>query len=1082
MDASTTVLKAALECEVDCAGLLVGAQGPLQGLIGLRDDPDVSVVLQRHRLAILERPTPERRLVEAGRLAERGTAIAVVGTDEVPRACMAIAAGGDAARRGVVVLAIDDPVRFPGIPVRRYFSDLDLPVLEPGNLEEVRSSIEHAAMLADALGGTVVLVVDEHLLRTGTTLTLRANRVVETRDAAAALRRRRIARGFGDSDLIQIIRRLGLDQSMAMPSPGEREVLGIVATGIASTSVRHLLEELRLTGRVPAVFAGVVHPIDRAPIERLVRRCRKVVVLENRPGLLAPLVLEIADRIRSEGDDAAEIAWREIPTPEPSRLDRGDGAQPSVIARRLLPLLQEIRPGLAIDHRLGTGNIGTDIELPPRSIRGERGGMSVIRRAAISADRSLRRGLEDAEPIALSINGRGQSGFTGRVVDVEIVDRSRLLEEAVPLLALRDARTPGIVIVADGEQGGLDASRILDAAIPAGGETTPKVQVLDSTGENMVRDAIVLAARSVRPTILVVRHREPLRDESTELDRLGYSPVVRVRTQVEDICGVRSRETPRIDETIPSLQDVRSSVRIERAGRRLQGRWVARLGHLVEIAEIVRQRAPLPPTTVAGVAISPPPPRHRGQGRWRAHVAGIRGVTPGAASSLLVCAGRGMGFDVRVMTGPGAPAGVETGWAQVLFTRPARAEVADSLVPQIPYGEADLILGVDPQEAVRAMGLDPKLRVCTAGRTTIVADRVGMTARRSRKDGEPLEALDVAASKACGTPDDLVVEIGARVRAQFGHDRLLDVVLLGMAFQRGLIPVGTDAMLDAAATMERRGFGRTQEALRFGRVLVEDLVPMQGSGDASPLERRRREIVLETRIHRGRTSAAWLDRCIGRTLSRLPGLQESEAGRRSIDDLLLALGRLFRRGGRPLVTRYVERLLQIYAADRGDTGRELTRHGILVLAEAMLPRDIFSLAIAATGLDHQRRLRRRFAVRRARGDRVERVYLARFDLVGFDRLARVDLSVGESLLAVVARLGRMIPARFRGDASGRLRGREIERSFEIAVLEISDPARYEYWSTVLRIWSRLAIDGRLHTMPPAFFAADADPASARIGG
>jgi len=475
VDAATVVVKAALECEIDCAGILVGTDGPLRKLIGIKEDPEVAAILQRHRMVVLARATPERRLVEAGRLADRGAAIAVVAPREVPRVCAAMDRGGDARRRGTVVIAIDDPIGCPGVPVRRHFADLDIPVIEPGDLEELRSGIEHAAMFADAIDGPVALVVDEYILRTSTTLSLRPNRVVETRDAAAALRRRRVGRGLVDTEVVQITRRLGLDQTVAMPSPGEREVLGIVATGITSMSVRHLLEELRLTGRVPTVFPGVVHPIDPASIERLLRRCRLVLVLENRPGLLAPLVLEMAERIRATGETVAEVAWRDLPTSPPSRFEPGDGAQPSVIARRLLPLLQEIRPGLTIDQRLGASNAGEQIEMPPRPVRGGRGGVGVIRRAVVAADRVLRGGADDLEPVALSINGRSQAGFKGKVVGVEIVARSRLLEEAVPLVSRRDARSPWVVAIADREADGLDAGRVLDAAIPTGGESTPKV-------------------------------------------------------------------------------------------------------------------------------------------------------------------------------------------------------------------------------------------------------------------------------------------------------------------------------------------------------------------------------------------------------------------------------------------------------------------------------------------------------------------------------------------------------------------------------------------------------------------------------
>ena len=106
VDGPAAVLKGALECDLECAGLIVGPEDPFQRLLDCRDDPEIASVLQRHRFVFAARTTPERRLVEAGRLAARGTAIAVVAGVEVPRAAAAIARGGDSASRGLVVLAI----------------------------------------------------------------------------------------------------------------------------------------------------------------------------------------------------------------------------------------------------------------------------------------------------------------------------------------------------------------------------------------------------------------------------------------------------------------------------------------------------------------------------------------------------------------------------------------------------------------------------------------------------------------------------------------------------------------------------------------------------------------------------------------------------------------------------------------------------------------------------------------------------------------------------------------------------------------------------------------------------------------
>ena len=244
VDGPAVVLKGALECDIDCAGLIVDHEGRFQRLLDCRDDPDVGPVLQRHRFVFASRTTVERRLVEAGRLASRGAAIALVTGREVPRAAAAIARGGDSARRGLVVLAIDDPEGQPSVAPRRHFADLGMPVVEPGDLDGLRSAIEQAAVLSDAADGPAAIVVDESILRSAATLELRPDRVVSTRDTAAALRRPRLPRSGKEEEFDRFARRLELDTTLAMPSPGEKEEIGIIATGLAATSVRHILEEL----------------------------------------------------------------------------------------------------------------------------------------------------------------------------------------------------------------------------------------------------------------------------------------------------------------------------------------------------------------------------------------------------------------------------------------------------------------------------------------------------------------------------------------------------------------------------------------------------------------------------------------------------------------------------------------------------------------------------------------------------------------------------------------------------------------------------------------------------------------------
>ena len=100
---------------------------------------------------------------------------------------------------------------------------------------------------------------------------------------------------------------------------------------------------------------------------------------------------------------------------------------------------------------------------------------------------------------------------------------------------------------------------------------------------------------------------------------------------------------------------------------------------------------------------------------------------------------------------------------------------------------------------------------------------------------------------------------------------------------------------------------------------------------------------------------------------------------------------------------------------------------------------------------------------------MERALLARIDLIGFDRHLRMDVPVPVSILALVARAGRLIPALRVGGALSRRRRKAIEKALEEAIETVSDPDRYREWVVRLREWESLAIDGRLQDAPVSLF-------------
>src|SRR5205085_3225000 len=129
-----------------------------------------------------------------------------------------------------------------------------------------------------------------------------------------------------------------------------------------------------------------------------------------------------------------------------------------------------------------------------------------------------------------------------------------------------------------------------------------------------------------------------------------------------------------------------------------------RVRPLLEEVEVVRTRPPLRAwQTDSMVRLTAPQPVHGRHPLWRAHLAGFRGVAPGVAAQVLLEAGRIMGYHVRSVfnTTPIAPG--QRAWTQILFTHPRQGESSSTLSPSLPYGEADLLLGLDPRETLRAI-------------------------------------------------------------------------------------------------------------------------------------------------------------------------------------------------------------------------------------------------------------------------------------------------------------------------------------------------------------------------------------------
>ncbi len=1065
--ATDAILKGLLESEVPVARLVAPPRPPFLPLFRRLGEPEVAALVARHGCEALGVTDAARAVMLAARSGGRGAVLAL-SNDQLFYAMPALQSLPRPAAGPLAVVIEDNPQLAPAASPRRLMAELGVPCLEPHDIESLRDHIETALRLSRASAGPVAVMVDVGRLRSLDTLEARPNRLVDRIDEAAAARRgRRLPRTNENFDLMRLSRRLELNSVRSMPSPGEREPLGLLCAGNAVQATTHLLQEVGLSGRVPMVGLGLSHPLDEALVLRLITRCESVVVLENRPGGLVPELAEIAEAARRRGERPATLHWRDVPGEEgeehPS-LEPGDALRPSRLARKLLGLLHRVRPALQVADRLTRlPEALASVTVPARGAGlGAVGATALLREVLGEVDRLLRRD-DAAAGEAISIDGEEPAGAPARVVPVEIWDRKRFGFEG-PAAVRQATRTRACRIMAVCDLGGedeVDVARLARAAVSAESSEPLAVVVANLHDRAGLRSALLEAARSERLTVLVGRDGPPPRLDPiaaekalADVDRLGFAPRQRMVLLAESACDLG----PRLSAPIAVPPPVRTRGWVRRLHIESGGAIRLRIRPFLEQVDAVRTRPPTGMGRSDQGELPTPRPVHAASSRFRVHFAGYRGQSPGVAVEVLCEAGRGMGYRVQATWDPTPIGAGRRAWAEILFTRPS-VEDELPLDPAIPQGEADLLLGLDPTETLRALGPDPWLRVASSDRTHAVINAAAFD--EADFDSKVEEALRAAVRHTCRAEarvDDLVTPC----RNYFLTERVLDVVLLGVAFQRGLVPVAPESIQAALRRMEDRGVGRCIEAFALGRRLAiePNAADREPDAELEPVDRVLKRLVRSTARTRGR-SAERVAGLVREALSAMPGLLESAAGRRAAAEFAEHLAAAMVWGGGAHATRYANRIRRLYAVDRGETGRELTRMAIVPVGEAMLIRDLFHVAAMSLSARHLASLRRRLRIRSGRGDRLERRFLFRLDALVAGRRVRLDLRTSDWLPIAIARLRRLWPWRWRGTPRERALRDAVLAEVESAVVELGsgepDEVAYRDWIERFR---RLRADER----------------------
>ena len=207
-----------------------------------------------------------------------------------------------------------------------------------------------------------------------------------------------------------------------------------------------------------------------------------------------------------------------------------------------------------------------------------------------------------------------------------------------------------------------------------------------------------------------------------------------------------------------------------------------------EITIVRKQKPPAPIDSVDLANIPVPVPRDF-EHAWHCHLAGVGGQGIGVCTATIVRAGFRQGYNVLFCDKKGLAIRNGSVYSQITFARDD-----DPASVLIPYGQADLVIGVDPLEAVRS--LDPKgnLRVGSRERTAAVVNsyKTPTILTLLGKHNFEVGHLEETLQRYTRADEYFGLNIAGISEHFFGTKLYANVVMLGIAFQRGLLPLSLE--------------------------------------------------------------------------------------------------------------------------------------------------------------------------------------------------------------------------------------------------------------------------------------------------
>ena len=465
-----------------------------------------------------------------------------------------------------------------------------------------------------------------------------------------------------------------------------------------------------------------------------------------------------------------------------------------------------------------------------------------------------------------------------------------------------------------------------------------------------------------------------------------------------------------------------------------------------EEVTVVRSQKPISrlPDLEKGEEI-PLPIRRDFNHAWHVYLAGVGGMGIGVSAATLVRAGHREGYGVVFSDKNGLAIRNGGVYSHITFLKPG----CNHISPIIPYGKADLMLGIDILEAAR--GLDPQGNLRVGGRKTraiVNRQKTPTINTLLGTDDFCVETLEEALRKNTDARGYFSADVSHLSERVFGTKLYANVIMLGIAFQRGELPLSLDSL--EYGIQETMGSAATENWLAFklGRKIAHDaLVTTQ---PAAAEEDSYHDVVAEKSARLKRSGAQ------GERLARQYWqLVTSAMEKLTIDarhESLLAqrIYDLIRYENLAYAEDYVARLLRVYERDSATFGYAATHAALWNLHRVMAIKDEVYVAYLLSNEEKIERDMDRYNVRPELGDRIVHRHLNRPEFTFGKRTLRFKIKTRPWMLRLMRRgkiLRKLLPAWHARERAFRAWYFDIADQFEAP----PDAEAYATWLKVLRL-------------------------------